>query len=106
MVMEIKKGEGRDSKQGSGLFSLGQFVATRGALSAMEATGESATQFLSRHVAGDWGCLCDEDKQANQEALEEGSQLLSAYKLSSGVKIWIITEWNRSVTTVLLPEEY
>jgi hypothetical protein len=103
--MEIKTQEGRGSK-GSRLFSLGQIVATPGALSALEKAGQSASQFLVRHALGDWGDLCVEDKQANAEALQEKLRLLSAYRLTDGTKIWVITEADRSVTTVLLPSEY
>jgi hypothetical protein len=104
--METKTGKGRDSAMGARLFSLGQIVSTPGALLALEQAGNSATEFLSRHVVGDWGDLCLEDRQANQEALECGDRLLSAYRLNDGQKLWIITECDRSVTTVLLPEEY
>ena len=104
--METKTNKGRDSAMGARLFSLGQIVATPGALSALEEAGNSASEFLTRHVAGDWGDLCDEDRQANQEALQDGLRLLSAYRLNDGTKIWVITEADRSVTTVLLPSEY
>jgi hypothetical protein len=61
---------------------------------------------LQRHARGDWGDVCDEDKQANDRALKNGDErILSAYSIT-GKKIWIITEWDRSVTTVLFPEEY
>lgn len=103
--METKTEASRASIE-TRLFSLGQVVATPGALSALEATGESASQFLVKHALGDWGDLCQEDKESNEEALKEGLRLLSAYRLGDGTKIWIITEWDRSVTTVLLPEEY
>jgi hypothetical protein len=88
------------------LFAPGRLVATPGALAALEENGQGCTEYLERHVRGDWGDLCDEDKQANEEALEQGLRILSSYRLSSGVKIWIITECDRSATTVLLPEEY
>ncbi len=104
--METTTGGGRDSKQGAGLFSMGQIVTTPGALEAMQKAGHTPDEFLRRHVSGDWGDICEEDQQENQYALEDGLRLLSAYKLSDGTKIWIITEWNRSVTTILLPEEY
>jgi len=97
--------EGRTAK-GVGLFSLGRIVATPGALRAMEATGSSASEFLVRHALGDWGDLCDEDRQANDEAIADDLRILSAYRLNDGTKIWIITEADRSATTVLLPEEY
>jgi hypothetical protein len=92
-------------------FSLGQEVATPGALKAIHQAGQSALQLLARHVACDWGDLSDEDKRLNDEALKDGSRLLSAYVLRSGVRIWVITEaadddGQRAVTTLLLPDEY
>ena len=92
-------------------FDLGQQVATPGALKAIHESGESAIQFLSRHVACDWGDLDDEDRRLNDEALIDGSRLLSAYVLRTGIKIWIITEavgedGKRTATTILLPDEY
>ena len=88
------------------LFSLGQVVSTPGALEAIEKAGDSLNTFLRKHHIGDWGNVCDEDKELNDAALKDGSRLLSAYETSKGVKIWIITEADRSVTTALLPEEY
>jgi hypothetical protein len=88
------------------LFARGRLVATPGALAALEENGQGCTEYLERHVRGDWGSLCQEDKDANQEALEQGLRLLSSYRLNDGTKIWIITECDRSATTVLLPEEY
>jgi hypothetical protein len=89
-----------------GLFLLGQTVITPGALEALAKAEQHPGDFLGRHLAGDWGELCEEDKQANQDALEQGLRLLSAYRTTEGDKIWIITEADRSVTTLLLPEEY
>jgi len=85
---------------------LGQLLATPGALRALAHAGQSPIAFLRRHMAGDWGEVCPEDAQANAHAAEHGGRILSAYTLSSGVKIWIITEADRSATTLLLPEEY
>ena len=87
-------------------FSLGQLVATPGALTALSEAGHSALDFLSRHVRGDWGECCDEDWQVNENALRTGERLFSVYRTAKGVKIWIITESDRSSTCVLLPEEY
>ena len=87
-------------------FSLGSIVATPGALSVLEKSGQPPLLFLIRHVRGDWGEVCNEDWLANDEGLENGSRLLSAYCTSLGERIWIITEWDRSVTTLLLPDEY
>lgn len=88
------------------LLTLGQVVATPGCLEAFAATGQTPDEFLDRHIKGDWGELAEEDRQANDDALIDGSRILSSYRLSNGTKIWIITEWDRSVTTCLLPEEY
>lgn len=92
-------------------FALGQCLATPGALEALAQGGETPTKFLAKHVAGDWGIVCDEDKAANEASLIDGSRLLSAYKTSKGIKIWVITEacddnGNRCSTTILKPEEY
>jgi len=73
-------------------FPLGQIVATPGALEALQKAGQSAAQFLQRHARGDWGEVGEEDRQANDQSLVEGSRLLSAYRTSLGEKIWIITE--------------
>jgi hypothetical protein len=88
------------------LFELGRIVATPGALQALEAAGQQPSVFLDRHVAGDWGELDDEDKQENEFSLRNGFRIFSAYTTSAGEKIWIITEADRSATTLLLPEEY
>ena len=88
------------------LLELGQVVATPGCLEAFAATGQTPDEFLDRHVKGDWGELDEEDRQANDDALIDGSRILSSYRLSNGTKIWIITEWDRSATTCLLPEDY
>ncbi|MGE5474805.1 MAG: hypothetical protein ACM3UU_11350 [Ignavibacteriales bacterium] len=85
-------------------FKLGQVVATPGALE--ELSREEISGALRRHSSGDWGDLCEEDKKENELALNEGFRILSAYKSANGKKFWIITEADRSVTTVLLPEEY
>ena len=87
-------------------FSLGRIVATPGALQAMQDSMQSPTEFLTRHAAGDWGDICPSDKSLNDEAVTDEGRLLSAYRTSLGVKLWIITEADRSVTTILLPEEY
>lgn len=87
-------------------FKLGQVVATPGALRALEKAKESAWKYLSRHIQGDWGEVDSEDKAANDQALETGERLLSAYVTSLGERIWILTEADRSSTCVLLPDEY
>lgn len=87
-------------------FSLGRLVATPGALSALQRSGQSPIGFLSRHARGDWGEVDAEDWQANDRAVADGSRILSAYRTANDEKIWIITEADRQVTTLLLPEEY
>ena len=87
-------------------FSLGQVVATPGALEALEEAGQSPDDFLSRHIRGEWGEVSQDDKQANDDALVNGDRVLSAYRTLRNVRIWIITEADRSSTCVLLPSEY
>ncbi|QLI82642.1 hypothetical protein HZU75_14510 [Chitinibacter fontanus] len=88
------------------LFSLGQTVATPGALAALDEAAINALALLRRHQTGDWGDLPPEDWESNQQAVECGWRILSNYPLTTGERIWIITEADRSVTTLLLPEEY
>jgi hypothetical protein len=88
------------------LFPLGQIVATPGALGELSTASTDPTPFLDRHLAGDWGDLSADDKASNDAGVNGGDRIHSAYVLSTGVKIWIITEADRSVTTILLPEEY
>jgi hypothetical protein len=85
-------------------FKLGHLVATPAALEAFN--DESFWPYIKRHANGDWGDVCAEDKKENELSLREGFRLLSAYHLPDGCKIWIITEADRSATTILLPEEY
>jgi hypothetical protein len=91
--------------QAQPLFSLGRTLATPGAIAEMQKTNISPLALLSRHQRGDWGDLDDEDKQRNDDALKIGSRIFSAYKLPAA-KFWVITEADRSATTILLPEEY
>jgi len=88
------------------LFPLGQVVATPGALKALAEAGQQPGEFLDQHVIGDWGNLETDDKAENESSLKEGFRILSAYTLSTGKKVWVITEADRSATTLLLPEEY
>ena len=92
-------------------FNPGVILATPGVSAAFEKNHQTPFEFLQRHLAGDWGDLCDEDRQANDQALLDGSRLLSAYKLKDGTKVWLITEacgenGRRESSTFLLPEEY
>ncbi len=88
------------------LFDLGQLVATPGALTVLEKSGQNAMEFLSRHVTGDWGDIPEEDRKENQFSLEKGFRLMSSYRTTAGDRVWVITESNRSHTTLLLPDEY
>ena len=88
-------------------FELGQVVATPGALEALEAAEQDPSALIARHVTGDWGDLEKEDIKANEDSITTGARILSAYVLpETETKIWIITESDRSATTILLSEEY
>jgi len=92
-------------------FSLGQIVATPGALEALEQSGQTADFFLAKHASGDWGEVSNGDKKLNDEALVDGGRLLSAYRTLRNERIWVLTEaadeeGSRLATTILLPSEY
>lgn len=93
------------------LFQLGQIVATPAALKELDEAGQVPWAFLARHARGDWGDLDAEDCRLNDEAVKDGSRILSAYSLKTGVRLLVITEaqddrGNRAATTLLLPDEY
>jgi hypothetical protein len=88
------------------LFSLGMVVGTQGAVDALEEAGQSPQEFLDRHVNGDWGEVPEADKTENEFSLQHGFRILSSYTTKAGERIWVLTEADRSVTTLLLPEEY
>lgn len=93
-------------------FDLGPVVSTPGALEAMTRNEVDPLHYISRHARGDWGDLCEDDKQANEDAIQSGARILSAYHLPDGTKLWIITDaeideqHHRQATTFLLPDEY
>ena len=87
-------------------FPLGATVITPGAKAALQACALSPLRVLFLHQCGNWGEVCEEDRQANEQALIDGTRLLSVYPIQDDLRIWIITEADRSVTTILLPEEY
>jgi len=97
---------------GNATFDLGQIVSTPGVLEAC--SHDHLLICLARHVRGDWGCVCGEDAASNNEAVKDGSRILSAYPIDAAKPckgfgentLWIITEADRSVTTFLLPDEY
>ena len=91
------------------LFSLGNVVATPPALALIQKYGASIPQLLNRHQTGDWQELCKEDRDNNWQAALGDARVLSAFNIGSAnqpVKLWIITEWDRSVTTILRPQDY
>ncbi len=90
----------------AGRFELGVCVSTPGALEALAEAGVFPLSLLRRHASGDWGELDAHDRRANNAALKHGTRLLSSYALPSGAKVWILTEADRSATTMLLPDEY
>lgn len=89
-----------------GKFELGQVVMTPGASETLLTAQHVPPEFLLRHKHGDWGDLCAEDQRENERSLRLGHRLLSAYQTRTEEKLWIITEWDRGATTLLLPEEY
>lgn len=88
------------------LFAIGRLVATPGAIGMLHQRKLSPFHFVSRHLRGDWGDLDGEDKRENQSALANGTRIFSSYQIDEKTKLWIITEADRSATTLLLPEEY
>jgi hypothetical protein len=88
------------------LFDLGHVVATPNALKTLNNLGMTGLEQLRRHHGGDWGDLDAEDVATNNVALKNGARLFSSYQLTADIKLWIITEADRSVTTLLLPEDY
>jgi hypothetical protein len=87
-------------------FPLGRTLITPGALEVIAEAEQIPAAFLARHLVGDWGEVCEEDAQENELSLREGFRILSAYRTKTGTRIWVITEADRSATTILLPEEY
>ena len=94
-------------KTSAPLFSLGRTVATPGALALLNRTGTDCTDLLNRHQEGDWGIVCPADAKSNDSAITDGTRIVSAYELGvEREELWIITEADRRVTTLLLPSEY
>ncbi len=87
-------------------FPLGRTLATPGALETLETLGIEPSTLLDRHLDCDWSDMCEEDQTSNREALTNGSRIFSSYLLPQDTKIWVITEADRSATTILLPSEY
>ena len=87
-------------------FPLGRLFLTQGAIEALDESGQSAKEFINRHSRLDRGELCEEDYRENLFSVDKALRIFSAYKTAKGVKIWIVTEADRSATTALLPSEY
>lgn len=88
------------------MFAVGRVYITPGALAALAEAQVDVWAFLARHASGDWAEMCVEDQEANWEAVALGNRVFSAYNLSAGTTLWVITEADRSATTLLLPGEY
>jgi len=87
-------------------FSPGSVVATPAVLEAFRAAGDDPLAYLVRHLAGDWGDVDEHDRRENELSLQHGWRILSAFRMCDGTQFWIITEADRSATTILLPDEY
>lgn len=98
--------QGREGAIPKARFELGQIVVTTGALEALKTVERHPVQLIARHVSGEWGDLPPEDVEENELSLEKGYRIFSAYRLDGGHKFYVITEHDRSVTTLLLAEEY
>ena len=87
-------------------FALGGLYVTTGAAAALDEAGEQPLTYIARHARGDWGDVCAEDAAANERSITQGFRILSAYTLKSGGRLYVITEADRSATTVLMSDEY
>jgi len=87
-------------------FALGTVIATPNAIETLGRHGKSASEFIARHVTGDFGNLCEEDRELNEQALTEGSRIMSVYKLNETDTVYVITEADRSSTCCLMAEDY
>jgi hypothetical protein len=88
------------------LFDAGFIVRTPGALLALIEAQVTESRLIERHLSGDFGELCEEDQASNRDAIHQGGRILSSYQVDAQTKVWVITEADRSVTTLLLPSEY
>jgi len=102
----MNKSESKVIENQAQLFPLGQIVATAGALEALESSRQTPAEFLTRHATGDWGDLSADDIAENEFSIKNGFRLLSSYLTASGQRLWVITEAQRDLTTLLLPDEY
>ena len=94
------------SREAQAKFELGNVVATPGAIELLVGAGRSPVEFIARHVTGDWGDLDEHDRLVNEQALLHGGRILSSYIVVGDQRLWLLTESDRSATTLLLPSEY
>ena len=106
MQSNINTTETRETTQSNPRFALGRLFITPGAIEALEEAGQSPQEFISRHTRLEQGELSAEDHRENLFSVDKYLRIFSAYKTAQGVKLWVITEADRSYTTILLPEEY
>ena len=109
-VRESYHGTGRPSARPPAtpplLFALGRLVATPAALDELQRAAADPVHYIARHATGDWGEVEAEDRAANDRAVRAGERILSAYRLPTGARLWVITEADRTATTLLLPSDY
>ncbi len=96
--------QSKSSPSGHLRFPPGQILITPNALSQLSPS--EVLLALKRHLTGDWGDCCPEDRQANEQALQSGGRVFSVYHSSGKLKFWIITEADHTLTTVMMPEDY
>ena len=102
----MNKSKSKVTENQAELSPLGQIVATPGALEALKSSRQTPAEFLTRHATGDWGDLSADEMAENEFSIKNGFRLLSSYLTASGQRLWVITEAQRDLTTLLLPDEY
>ena len=106
MTEDTSKTGDKPGRESQPLFATGHIVATAGAVEACARAGVNLMDYVRRHVTGDWGDLQEADIRANESAMQVGDRILGTYGLGNGERLLIVTEGDRSATTVLTPEEY
>jgi|3_EtaG_2_1085321.scaffolds.fasta_scaffold85748_1 hypothetical protein len=94
------------SSRCKGLFETGRLLITPGALEATKKAGQGLEPLIDRHKSGDWGDMCEADVESNNAAIDGGTRIMSSYEMSTGRVVWLVTESDRSATTILMPDEY
>ena len=106
MLDQVTTASDSNTKPSAVRFTLGRLFMTPGAIAALEDAGQSPQEFISRHARLEQGELSDEDQRENEFSVNKHLRIFSAFITVKGEKLWLITEADRSVTTILLPEEY